>query len=43
MIALLGINNKEKLVRQLSIILMAENGKLNRLLIPQVNRDPSKR
>ena len=34
MLALLGINNKDKLVRQLSIILMAENGKLKRLLIP---------
>jgi len=28
MIALLGINNKDALVRQLSLLLIAENGKL---------------
>jgi len=34
MIALLGINNRDALVRQLSVILLAENGKLQRLLVP---------
>lgn len=35
MVALLGCNSKDALVRQLSIILMAESGKLKRLLIPK--------
>jgi hypothetical protein len=34
MIALLGLNNRNSLIRQLSVILMAENGKLQRLLVP---------
>ena len=35
MLALIGCNSKDRLVRQNSIILMAENGKLKRLLIPK--------
>ena len=35
MIGLIGICNKEKLIRQLSLILMVESGKLKRLLIPK--------
>lgn len=34
MIALLGLNNRDTLIRQLSVILLAENGKLRRLLVP---------
>lgn len=35
MISLLGMCSKDRLVRQLSTILMAENGKLQRLMIPK--------
>ena len=35
MIVLLGISSKERLIRQLSVVLMAENGKLKRLLVPK--------
>jgi hypothetical protein len=35
MLSLLGICSKDRLIRQLSVILMAENGKLQRLMIPK--------
>ena len=35
MLSLLGMCSKDRLIRQLSIILMAENGKLQRLMIPK--------
>jgi hypothetical protein len=35
LITLLGICNKDRFMRQLSIILMAETGKLKRLLVHQ--------
>jgi hypothetical protein len=33
--SLISCSSRDKLVRQLSVILMAENGKLKRLLIPK--------
>jgi hypothetical protein len=35
MVSLLGMCSKDRLIRQLSVILMAENGKLQRLMIPK--------
>ena len=35
MISLLGCNSKDRLVRQASVLLLAETGKLKRLLIPK--------
>lgn len=35
MVGMLGCNSKDSLVRQLSVIFIAESGKLKRLLIPK--------